>query len=132
MDPIYYAFTFLTAVIVGLLADLFVGRPTKEIFRALLSDYAPQAFERLLSIATVAISLLSGFQFITERCGYSKGPYACLSPSRPNALTEWITLGWNTIAASSIGIFTLYGVVMFSCLVLAVGLVRARISGRGE
>jgi hypothetical protein len=99
---------------------------TKSAFEVIFSEALPgdvsRAFSRLTFAGMFVISTLGGVGFLSK--GYRGYPEA------PETTFDWFAALYNATASSGTAIISFLGVIGFMCLVLHVGLVRAKLSSK--
>jgi hypothetical protein len=111
---------FLGAIGTAALSYLVVGKAITIILTEALPDKVARAFDRITIAGMFLVATLAGVGFLSKGYpGYAKSP---------ETEFDWFATFYNAAAYSGTAILSFLGIFCFTCLVLHVGLVRAKIT----
>jgi hypothetical protein len=130
MESSYLICLFIGSLLSALIAFLIIKHPLKLILHGLVEESIATAFAKVIHWGLLLISILSGVGFPSKVHSYegyyaSGGGYSW--PATPNTSTELFLLFYKSSAAAMVGISSLLGVILFTCLILHVVLVRTKL-----
>jgi hypothetical protein len=112
-------FVFVTVVVVA------IRKPLRMILLGLVEQQIAEAFLSLISFGLYIAGVCSGVGF-PDQCCTALRNYRCNTCSTEPV--EWFLLVYRALAASAIGVGSVLAVLVFSTIVLHVGLTRLRFS----
>lgn len=125
MELSYLICLFVGSLLSASFALLIIKHPLAILLKGLIHESIATAFAKVIHWGLLIISILAGVGFPAKE--YSYGSAGRSWPAVPSDSIEWFILIYKSAAAAMVGISSVLGVVLFTCLVLHVGLVRAKL-----
>lgn len=117
------------AIATGTILMLLLKQPIGALIKATARSPIDQGLEHLFALGVIAIAVASGAGFLVKSryCGSDSDYFAA-----PQSALDHIAFVYNTVLASVVGVYSLTVVVVFTLMVLYVGLRRTHIMAGKE